>query len=49
MLRAVIIAVGLAFTLVAPAYAADPQKFGDEAKATAFCKTGLWGLKKSAA
>ena len=25
---------------ILPAYAADPQQFGDEAKATAFCKTG---------
>jgi hypothetical protein len=32
-------AAGVAFALIAPAYAADPQKFGDEAKATAFCKT----------
>ena len=40
MLRSVILAAGLAFVLLTPAYAADPQKFGDEAKATAFCKTG---------
>ena len=40
MLRAVIIAVGLAFTLVAPAYAADPQKFQTEDSATKFCKAG---------
>jgi hypothetical protein len=40
MLRRLILAAGVALALLAPAYAADPQKFGDEAKATAFCKTG---------
>jgi hypothetical protein len=40
MLRNLILAVGLAFVLAGPAHAADPQKFGDEAKATAFCKAG---------
>ena len=39
MLRAVILAVGLAFALLAPAYAADPQTFKTEDSATAFCKT----------
>src|SRR5216684_3343250 len=34
------LAAGVALALLAPAYAADPQTFGDEAKATAFCKTG---------
>ena len=40
MLRAVIFAVGLAFTLVASAYAADSQKFTTEDSATKFCKAG---------
>jgi hypothetical protein len=40
MLRKLLLAAGLALTLIVPAYAADPQKFGDEAKATAFCKAG---------
>jgi hypothetical protein len=34
------LAGGLALALATPAYAGDPQKFGDEAKATAFCKQG---------
>jgi hypothetical protein len=38
--QAVIFAAGIAFALLNPANAADPQKFGDEAKATAFCKAG---------
>jgi len=40
MLRAVILAVGLAFALLAPAYAADPQTFKTEDSATKFCKQG---------
>ena len=40
MLKKLLFAIGLALTLAAPANAADPQKFGDEAKATAFCKAG---------
>lgn len=40
MLRKLLLAAGLALVLVGSAYAADPQKFGDEAKATAFCKAG---------
>jgi hypothetical protein len=40
MLRAVIVAVGFAFMLVAPAEAADPQKFTTEDSATKFCKAG---------
>jgi hypothetical protein len=40
MFRAVILAVGLAFALLAPAYAADPQKFTTEENATKFCKPG---------
>jgi hypothetical protein len=32
-------AAGLALAIVSQAHA-DPQKFGDEAKATAFCKAG---------
>lgn len=40
MLRAVIFAVGLAFTLVAPADAAEPQKFTTEDSAAKFCKAG---------
>ena len=40
MLGKLLLAVGLAFALTTPSYASDPQKFSDEAKATAFCKTG---------
>lgn len=40
MLKRMLLAASLALTLAVPAYAADPQKFGDEAKATAFCKAG---------
>ena len=40
MLKQLMLVAGLALALVGPAYAADPQKFGDEAKATAFCKSG---------
>jgi len=40
MIRRLVLAVALAFVVVVPAQAADPQKFGDEAKATAFCKAG---------
>jgi len=39
MLKKLILAVGLALALATPAHA-DPQKFADEAKATAFCKPG---------
>ena len=39
MLKRLILAVGLAFALATAAHA-DPQKFADEAKATAFCKAG---------
>jgi hypothetical protein len=40
MLRKLLLAAGLVLALAVPSYAADPQKFGDEAKATAFCKEG---------
>jgi hypothetical protein len=40
MFRKLLLAAGLALALAVPSYAADPQKFGDEAKATAFCKAG---------
>ena len=40
MFRKLLLAAGLALTLAVPAQAADPQKFSDEAKATAFCKAG---------
>ncbi len=40
MLRRFVLAAGLALALALPAHAADPQKFGDEAKATAFCHAG---------
>ena len=40
MFRRFILAAGVAFGLLTPAYAADPQTFADEAKATAFCKAG---------
>jgi len=40
MLRKFLIVAGLALALAALAYAADPQKFSDEVKATAFCKAG---------
>jgi hypothetical protein len=40
MLRTFILAIGLVCALAAPTQAADPQKFGDETKATAFCKAG---------
>lgn len=39
LLKTLILAAGLALTLALPAYA-DPQTFGDETKATAFCKAG---------
>jgi hypothetical protein len=39
MLKKLILAVGLALTLAAPAFA-DPQKFTTEDSATKFCKTG---------
>lgn len=38
-MRSLILAAGLALGLLSPALA-DPQNFGDEAKATAFCKAG---------
>jgi len=40
MLRNLILAAGVAFALLTPAYAADPQTFKTEESATAFCKTG---------
>ena len=40
MLRKLILAAGVAFALLTPAYAADPQTFKTEDSATAFCKTG---------
>jgi len=40
MFRRIRLAAGLALALAGPALAGDPQKFGDEAKATAFCKAG---------
>ncbi len=40
MLRNLILAAGVAFALLTPAYAADPQTFKTEDSATAFCKTG---------
>jgi hypothetical protein len=40
MLKKLLLAASLALALAAPSYAADPQKFSDEAKATAFCKAG---------
>lgn len=40
MLRKLALAFGLTLAMALPAHAADPQKFGDEAKATAFCKGG---------
>ncbi len=40
MLKKLLLAASLALALVVPSYAADPQKFTDEAKATAFCKAG---------
>jgi hypothetical protein len=40
MLRKLILAAVVAFALVAPANAADPQTFKTEDSATAFCKTG---------
>ena len=40
MLRMLVLAAGLAFALLAPAYAADPQKFTTEDSATKFCKAG---------
>jgi hypothetical protein len=40
MLRKLIVAAGLVFSLLAPAYAADPQKFKTEDSATKFCKQG---------
>jgi hypothetical protein len=40
MIRKLLLITGLTVALAASAYAADPQKFGDETKATAFCKAG---------
>jgi hypothetical protein len=40
MLRKLILAAGVAFALLAPALAADPQKFTTEDSATKFCKPG---------
>lgn len=38
MLRKLILVAGIAFALVAPAYAANPQTFKSEESATKFCK-----------
>ena len=40
MLRRALCAVAFTAFAITAAYAADPQKFADEAKATAFCKAG---------
>jgi hypothetical protein len=40
MLRKLSLAAGVGFALVAPAYAADPQKFTTEDGATKLCKAG---------
>jgi hypothetical protein len=40
MLKKLILAAGLAVSLIVPAYAADPQTFKTEDSATKFCKTG---------
>ena len=40
MLRKLILVAGVAFALLTPAYATDPQTFKTEDSATAFCKTG---------
>ncbi len=40
MLKKLILAAGVAFALLAPTYAADPQTFKTEDSATKFCKTG---------
>jgi hypothetical protein len=40
MLRKLILAVGVAFALLAPAHAADPQTFKTADSATKFCKAG---------
>ena len=40
MLRKPILAAGVVVALLAPAYAADPQKFTTEDSATKFCKAG---------
>ena len=40
MLRKLILAAGVAFALLAPAHAADPQTFKTEDSATKFCKAG---------
>jgi hypothetical protein len=40
MFRNLILAAGFAVVLVAPASAADPQKFPSEDHATKFCKQG---------
>jgi len=39
MLKKLMLAVGFAVALAAPAHA-DPQKFSDQAAATKFCKEG---------
>ncbi len=38
MLRNLILAAGVAFALLTPAYAADPQTFKTEDSATKYCK-----------
>ena len=40
MFKKLMLAAAMAFALAGTAAAADPQKFGDEPKATAFCKDG---------
>ena len=40
MLRKLILGVAVAVSLLAPAYAADPQTFKTEDTATKFCKPG---------
>ena len=40
ILKQFILAVGIAFALLGPAHAADPQTFKTEESATKFCKAG---------
>ena len=40
MLKRLVLGATLAFALLAPAHAADPQKFQTEDSATKFCKAG---------
>ena len=39
LLKRIIIVAGFALAIIGPAHA-DPQRFADETKATAFCKAG---------